>query len=453
MFIPNGGSWPYPYSGPALAGTVWLWAAVELALGSRGFRRSLLAGLVAGLAAGLKVEFLPAALLAPPLGLWRLRGRREALAAVAVALVTASVAWAGPIVLFGHARMAGQGILLAGQVPEPFLRLYRGLFWNDLEGLGGLLSRPGLGGYLPSTVFLGLAFAVITVLSRRRMTFAWRCAAGMLLFAYGTGGLYLGNSREIQALIPLAALLALWTAAALLRFRSREKWSAGQWAFICVGITLLPALARQPFSLSVDAPYSAFSAPLAIAFAPLWLAGKTGGKELVAAFLFGLGAAQAVERVEEFHSSPRKVVRFPRGSLSLHKSEARLVKGLVRAIERETAEDSLVAAFPDGGMVLFLAARRSPFRHELFHPGAQSRRDELEMIETLEMDLPAAAFVVNRTYPEFGKEGFGQGYLEDFTKVFHERMVEVGRVGKPSSRRRQGVKANAAILYLPVEEP
>jgi hypothetical protein len=285
------------------------------------------------------------------------------------------------------------------------------------------------------------------------MTFAWRCAVGMLLFAYGAGGLYLGRSREIQALIPLAALLALWTAVGLLRFRSREKWSAGEWAFICVGIALLPALARQPFSLSVSAPYSAFSAPLAIAFAPLWLAGRMGGKELVAAFLFGLSGAQAVERIEEFHRSPRKVVRFPRGSLSLHKSEARLVKGLVRRIERETAEGSFVAAFPDGGMVLFLAARRSPFRHELFHPGAQSRRDELEMIEIIEKDPPAAAFVVNRTYPEYGKEGFGQGYLEDFTRVFHERMVEAGRIGKPSSRRRRGVKANAAIFYLPAGEP
>lgn len=433
LFLPCGGSVPFPYSVAALEGAVGCWWALALALGASGPRASAAAALVAGLAGGTKLEVLPAALLAIGPALLLRRPRREAILAILGALALGAAAWVAPVLVFGAETMRQHGYLLAGEISGSL-----GRFYGDLA-FGGYGADP----FSPSQLLVvglsaGLA-AAAAALSRREGR--GRAAA---LFLLGCATVALPGAGALSALVPAA--LVLLVVAVL----SREGLSANA-GLVCLGIAALVPLARQPFALRGN-PYTPFSAPLALAFTLAWLSRATGHRRAFTAFVFGLAAAQTGARILEVAAEPRLLVRFPRGRLSLPAPEARLISQLVGRIQADTPPRSYVAAFPDGGLVLYLADRRSPFPDQQFHPGAQEKRAEREVLRLLGGRPLSAAFFLNRHHSEFGAGVFGLDYGQDVLAALRPLLPSEELLGAHAPAQ-PCVLADQALYLLPARGP
>jgi hypothetical protein len=418
----NGGNWPFPYSVAALEGTVGCWWALELALSSGGWRRSLLAAVVGGLAAGTKLEMLPAALVAVAPALLIRRPRREALVASGMAGLLGVAAFAVPVLAFGVEHIRRYAFLIAFPVPKQWQEMYRfGVLFartspQEFFG-GGFLSI-----WLPSIAF----FSAAVLLCIARIASVLRAVALAVLLALTV--LRLRENAEIAALVPLAAVLLAVEAVGL--WRERSSPDPARIARFCIALVALPALARQPFFLR-NMIYGAFSAPLALTVSLTFLARLVRFRRSFALFLVGLAGVHAFEKWQDNHRHPVEWVEVPRVRVYLPVEEARFVRLSVALILRETAPDSYVAAFPDPGFLLFSTDRRSPFIDDVFYPGVQDALAEDLMIRRLDARSVSLILVTNRNFIEYGRGRYGKGVLDRFFAYVNRTYDAAGVLGSP----------------------
>ena len=440
-----GGSWPFPYSVAALAGTVGTWWAVELALASETPVCSLAAAAVAGVAAGCKLEFIPAALAGTFLVLALRRPRREALGAGFLMAGAAGLAYGIPVLRFGLGLMQRQGFLLASSISGGWQQfeesvVFGGMSWTDFAH-GGFL-----GAFLPS----GFAIAIAVLLARSRV--ARHGLFVPLFFAAGAFTFCSPENAWIHALLPLALCVgALSLARAALAWWSATTVAARPDA-VAAGISLamLPALLRQPFFLR-NPVYGAFSAPLALVVALAWLVRRPARPRLLTALALGLTVAQAADRVREIGMAEMTLTKLPGASVFLIPAESRFVLEAANAIREVVPEGGTVGIFPEPGFLLFVTGRRNPFVDETFLPGLQDSEAEERMIRVLDERPPAALLVTNRPYPEFGGSYFGHGTLDRFFHEVSRRYVLARRIegGPLVSPFRHGMHATKGLLLVP----
>jgi hypothetical protein len=418
-----GGSWPFPYSVAALAGTVGAWWALELALASESRAGSIATGVVAGLAAGTKLEMVPLALAGPLLVLALGRPRKEVFSAGAWMLGTAGIAYAVPIVRFGKDLMKQQGFLIALSVPEPWRRVYEGVLFGGLTPAD--FARGGFRDVLfPSAV--GVALALLLRAGGRTFNFVLLpllfVAGGLTFFSPGNGWLH--------ALLPLAACVAI---AGLVRaaIAWRRGDSSPDPAAVGVALVMLPALIRQPFFLR-NPVYGAFSAPLALVVALCWIGRHTHARNAFTALVLGLSTAQIALRVQVIGMAVMTRTNLPGASLSLVPAESRFVAEAARVIRETVPEGGTIGIFPEPGFLLFVTGRKNPFVDELFLPGVQDAAAEDLMIRRLRERPPDALLVTNRPYPEFGSAFYGNGLLDRFFLEVSRRYVPARRIGGES---------------------
>jgi hypothetical protein len=434
-----GGSWPFPYSVAAMAGTVGAWWALELALASGSPAGSMAAAAVAGVAAGTKLEFLPVALAGPLLVLGMRRPRKEALLAGGLAVAEAGISFGVPVLAFGTDLMKRQGFLIALDVHESWRRVYEAVLF------GGMSARAfANGGFLevffPSALLVGLVLFLSAAGE----------GPGRLLtpLLFLTGGLtfFSSGNRWLHSLLPLAACVAIGALG-----RAALAWRRGipsvSVASVGVALVVLPALLRQPFFLR-NPVYGAFSAPLALVVALAWMARRVSARPAFTALVLGLCLAQIGARVEGIGLAPLTLVKLPGLSLFLLPTEARFVTDAVRAIQETVPEDGTVGIFPEPGFLLFATGRKNPFVDELFLPGVQDAAAEDLMIRRLRERPPDALLVTNRAYPEFGSAVYGNGLLDRFFLEVARRYVLARRIGGgpgPTPLRH----ASEGLLFVP----
>ncbi len=433
-----GGSWPFPYSVAALAGTVGAWWALELALVSQSPIGSIAAGLVAGLAAGTKVEMVPLALLGPLFVLALRRPRREAFLAGAGMLGTAGIAYAAPILRFGVDQMKRQGFLIALSVPESFGRLYRGLLF------GGLTAADfAHGGFWEALFPSAIGIALALLLRPGGKTF--NVVLIPLLFVAGGLTFFSPSNAWLHALLPLAGCVGI---AALLQAVAATR--RGDFpldpAAAGAALVMLPALARQPFFLR-NPVYGAFSAPLALVVALSWIGRHTKARGAFLALVLGLATAQIALRIQGIGMAAMTRVDLPGASVSLVPQEARFVTEAARVIRETVPQGGTIGIFPEPGFLLFVTGRKNPFVDEAFVPGFQGAAAEELMIRRLRERPPDALLVTNRAYPEYGAAIYGNGFLDRFFLEVSRRYVVARRVGDagPVPLRH----ASEGLLFLP----
>jgi hypothetical protein len=419
-----GGSWPFPYSVAALAGTVGAWWALELALASKSPFASMAAAAVAGLAAGTKLEMLPVAFAGPFLALALRRPRKEALTAGVLMAGAAGLAFGVPVLRFGTDLMKRQGFLIALSVPESWRRVYESVLFGGTSP--GDFARGGfLGVLFPSA----LGIALVLLLSREgaprhRLLVPLAFAAGALtFFSPGNGWLH--------ALLPLAACVAVagLARAALAWWRGEGDSSAQNPAALGVALVMLPALLRQPFFLR-NPVYAAFSAPLALVVALSWLGRQAGSRRVLTALVLGLAAAQAAGRIRGIGMAELTLTKLPGASVFLLPAESRFVTEAARVIREVVPEGGTVGIFPEPGFLLFVTDRKNPFVDEAFVPGIQDSVAEDLMIRSLHERPPDALLVTNRAYPEYGSGVYyGHGLLDRFFLEVSRRYVPARRIG------------------------
>jgi hypothetical protein len=444
FFQGSGGAYPFPYSVAALEGTVGVWWALELALGSQRRAQSLAAGLLAGLAAAMKLEFIAAG-LGPLLFLLLRRPRREALEAALLAGAIPAAAYAAPFAFLSIEHLGIYGPLVAAHVSEPWRRLYREVFW------GGSAKAFLSGGFLAILWPSALCFGAVLLGARaasglpspgtRKALAALFFSLGVLL-AWRTPG-----ADAFHVLLPLGLGVFAFDLVSLLRSGAGPKGVAPWVERAAVGLAMLPAVIRQPFFFRVNV-YAAFAAPLAMALALSFLARRTRSAALFTAFLVGLTVAQAGRRIEYFRGGPWTRVSFARGSFTLRDWDARLFSAIVSHVER-TPPGAFVAGIPEAGLVLFMSGRRSPFRDTQLHPGTQNEYAENALIEALETHDVRAAFVVDVPSAIWGTGGFGRGYLRRFQAEFDRRFVPVARLGAHDPEIPWGPGNSSAVLFRP----
>ena len=415
-----GGSWPFPYSVAALAGTVGAWWALELALASESLAGSIATGVIAGLAAGTKLEMVPLALMGPLLVLALGRPRKEAFWAGAWMLGTAGIAYAVPIVRFGEDLMRRQGFLIALSVPESFRRLYEGLLFGGLTAAD--FARGGFRDVLfPSAI--GVALALLLRAGGRTFNLV---LLPLLFVAGGLTFLSPGNAW-LHALLPLAGCVAI---AGLVR--AAMAWRRGDSppdpAAVGVALVMLPALIRQPFFLR-NPVYGAFSAPLALVVALCWISWHAQARNAFTALVLGLSTAQIALRVQGIGMAVMTRTDFPGASLYLVPAESRFVTEAARVIRETVPAGGTIGIFPEPGFLLFVTGRKNPFVDEAFVPGIQNAAAEDLMIRRLRERPPDALLVTNRAFPEFGGAIYGNGLLDRFFLEVSRRYVLVRRIG------------------------
>ncbi len=444
LFDGNGGSWAFPYCIASLEGFVLgLWA-LEVALGSRGWRDSLTAAALAALAAGTKVEYAPLSVLTIVIALGLRRPRREALLATATAAGGGALFWLVPLLRQGTDLLRTQGFLLALDVPRVWKQFYEGIALGYFS-LKGNLPVQIVQSYLPGVliVLVGLGIA-------RSFGGAWRVGA-ILVLALGCVAGWLPANAGVHALIPASVVLV-----AAQTFRNVRKRGGGARpeqtvALLAVGVAMLPLFVRQPFFLLRLTPYSAFSGPLPLLVSLSLVSRPFETRRLSAMLLAGLAFGASLSAARDWTADERRWVRFPRGSLRLPAAEGRLVEALVDRLGRDTSQGAFVAGFPEPGAVLFFADRRNPFPWEQFNPGDQGAAAERIMIEDFRARRPEAAFIVNRPMAEFGGSYFGQGYLEGFAKALRHDLTVVEVLHRPPGPRTPAVRGDAAVYLRPRE--
>lgn len=445
FFQGQGGAYPFPYSVASLEGTVATWWALELALGAGNRRRTLAAGFVAGLAALCKVEYA-VAVAGPLLALYLRRPQREARMAAAVALAIPAVGYLLPVLVLPLEHLFVYGPLIALNVPETWRTLYAEVFWGGTAGeffSGGFLKI-----FWPSGALF--AAAVLAARSAASATPRFRGLLAALFFAFGGLAAWCTpGGSALHALMPLGMAACAIDVGDALRRRTWRDSSSPAVPRLAVGLSMLPAVLRQPFFFLINV-YAAFSAPLAMAVGLGFLLRRVRGAVFLAAFVGGIAAQQMISRVEYFRSGPWMPVSLPRGSLVLRDWDARLLRGLVDVVEQTTPPRSYVAGFPEGGLVLFLTGRRSPFRDTQFHHGVQNDLAESRMIDDLRTNDVRAAFLVE--IPTFlpGTGPPGETYLIRFWGELNRRFTPVVRIGPYAPEKPWGPDNASAVIYLPV---
>ena len=415
-----GGSWPFPYSAAALAGTVGAWWALELALASESPAGSMAAAVVAGLAAGTKLEMVPLALAGPLLVLALYRPRKEAFSAVAWMLGAAGIAYAVPIVRFGEDLMKRQGFLIALSVPESWRRVYERVLF------GGLTPADFARGGFQDVLFPSAVGIALVLLLRGGGRTSNLVLSPLLFVAGGLTFLSPGNGW-LHALLPLAACVAIDGLV-----RAAIAWRRGDCSpdptAVGVALVMLPALIRQPFFLR-NPVYGAFSAPLALVVALCWIGRHAHARKAFTALVLGLSTAQVALRVQGIGMAAMTRTDLPGASLFLVPSESRFVTEAARVIRETVPEGGTIGIFPEPGFLLFVTGRKNPFVDELFVPGIQDAAAEDLMIRRLRERPPDALLVTNRPYPEFGSAFYGNGLLDRFFLEVSRRYVFARRVG------------------------
>ena len=442
-----GGSWPFPYSVAALAGTVGAWWALELALASESLAASMAASAVAGLAAGTKLEMLPGALAGPFLALALRRPRKEVLSAGVLMVGAAGLAFGVPVLRFGTDLMKRQGFLVALSVPETWRRLYAYVL------LGGMGPGDSTGwGFLNVLFPSALGIVLVLLLSHEDAPHHWLIVP--LLFAAGVLTFFLPGNACLHALLPLAACVAVseLARAALVWWRAEGPSSSPDPATLGVALAMLPALSRQPFFLR-NLVYGAFSAPLALVVALTWMGRRTRSQEILLALVLGLSVAQAAGRIHEIGMAEMIFTKLPGANVFLLPAESRFVTEAARLIREIVPEGGAVGIFPEPGFLLFVTDRRNPFVDEVFVPGMQDATAEDLMIRRLRERPPAALLVTDRPYGEYGSASYGNGVLDRFFLEVSRRYVPARRIAGgpgpfffPSSHLRH---ASEALLLVP----
>ncbi len=442
FFLPNGGDWPFPYSVAALEGTVGTWLALLLVLGSNGWRRSIAGGVVAGLAACTKPEFAFLAPIAIAFPLLIRRPRREAAGALALSVVLPLMAWGIPPAVLGVDVVRERGFLIYLDTPDAWRRLYRGLFWGG-GSIGTLFSARTVATFGISAGFLGLGALAVRLGEKLGRI-------GLVLsFVVGASAVAIPANREIQLLVPLSSAVLLAGGLRLLRtWKSRPKEPVTRSLAYLGPVALVPAF-RQPFSVAIGAPYSAFTAPAALAVSLSLLAVRAGAPAHVGSFLLGLSAAQATDRVREHREGRRELLRFERGTVSLYDCEAKVVGGLVEWLDSSTPPGATVAGLPYPGFVLFLADRRSAFVDDAMDAGSLGHEAEKRAATAIAEKELAAGFFVNRPFLEFGFGFFGEGFGEDVVRALQKRMAPAGEIGGPSPGCPATALVDRAVLFVP----
>ncbi|HUM03125.1 MAG TPA: hypothetical protein VL084_12615 [Thermoanaerobaculia bacterium] len=447
FFQGQGGTYPFPYSVAALVGTAGIWWAVELALGAGSHGRTLAAGAVVGLAAASKIEYTMAA-VGPLLALFLRRPRREALGASALALAIPAAAYLLPFTVLSVEHLAVYGPLIAGRTPIEWKTFYAEVFWGGtarefvsgsflgiLWPSGVLFGAAGLAGHVTGSIGPSLRKWLTGLFFGLGALAAWRAP----------------GASELHVLMPLGIVAFGIDFVRFLRNGAGRYARSGEVACLAVGLAMLPAVLRQPFFFLVNV-YAAFSAPLAMTVAIAFLLRRARQAAIVAAFVAGIAGAQMLSRVEYFRAGPWSAVSFPRGSIVLREWDARLLTALVDAVERTTPRDSYVAGFPEGGLVLFLTGRRSPFRDTQFLQGVQNGLAEAQMIDALRTKDVRAAFVVEAPTFLAGPLPFGEGYLTSFRAELDRRFLPVARFGPRTPGERWGPRNASAVFFLPTRD-
>lgn len=426
-----GGTWAFPYAAASLEASVLLWWSLEWALSSRSAPRSLAVGLAAGLAAASKLEYVVAS-IGPLVALWAGRPRREVVRALVPLVAIPAAAYGIPLALLPAEHLRTHGVLVAFPPPESWRALYRAVVWGDTPG--EFLRRGVLEMLVPSALLLGAAFA-----AARRPGRVGLPLGALAAVAGASAAIASPRNGAFHALLPGAALAFLWDAARAWRARRVDAADA---AAVATGLAMLPALVRQPFRF-LFSTYGSLSAPLAVVVSFGFLMRRARRPAVLALFAAGLAAGQAFQRVVFFRAEPRAAFDGARGSFLAIEGEARLLRDLVAAA-RATAPGAAVEGFPEGGLVAFLADRRSPFVDTQFHPGVQDERSESEMISVLRTRPPDLLFVRRTSFAVWGGGDYGGRHLPRFFSEVRRRYGIAGRAGEPP---------DDALLLVPRKEP
>lgn len=452
------GAWPFPYSAAALYGSVALWWALELALGSSSPARTALAALLAGLAAGAKLELAPAAVLSLLGALWGFRPRREALLGTALAAAVGGAAWVLPALLLGSGVLLDHGYLVALRTPAAWK------LGQDALRLGGYpaarLFPDGLVDLLVPSLPL-LAAALLLALAPLP-----RGVAVPALALLGAASAAWPRRQALHVLLPAA--WALFGAAALLRLglpgpgrRGRGAGADGseagreagrRWAGVALalGLAMAPLLARQPLFLRFEG-YLAFTAPLALVLV-LATATRLPRREGVLAFLAAVALAHGLVAGLAWRRPAVAPVVTPTIRLLQPEAEARFLNEAFSALAAKTPPGSSVFVSPEPGLLLVGSGRRNPFVDTQFYPGCQTPRTEARMAATLREAPPAAVLEVDRVTAEFGAATPRHGLLDEvFVEVDRRYRPAVGLGSGAQPGGLGGRHASRGVLLLPRE--
>ena len=444
-FFGYGSSYVFPYSVAALEGTVGTWWALELALGSKGWRRSLAAALLAGLAAGTKLEYLPAALAGTGIALlWR-RPRFEAAACLLSGLLLGIASFGLPVLFFGVATLRRHGFLIALDTPAPWRHFFNFVIFGSRD-VESFLSTGLVHTIFPSALFLAAALGLLTLASS--VPAAAISGAAFLAWA----AVKIPGNGELHVLVPLAVVLASWDAIRVLRTRAFRDLDSAACARICLAASMLFVVWRQPFFITIP-PFSAFASPLALAYSVSWLWNRAPARAAPAFTLLmaALCLAQTADRWRESRVFPMRWVSLPRASLFLPVESADFIEATVAVLDRSSRPDDFVCVFPEPGFLTFATRRRTPFIDEQFHAGCQDAGAEQEMIRRLRDRPIPIAFVTNRPLGFDGAE-YRHGLLDGFFAEFDRRMKPIGFAGDPRRPIPGMGQATSAVVYVPREE-
>lgn len=441
-FFDTGGAYPFPYSVAALEATVGTWWALELALVSRGWGATLVAGLVAGLTAATKLEAVPMAIGSMGVVLAVRRPRGEAAIGVSLAAGLAAAAFVVPCVLLGADVMNSHGYLHLFNFPSTLLHMYE---FSVLYG--GMTAAQFRGGgwvdaFFPSALYLAIVLLGLGSSFSRSRTTAGIC------FLAGLTAIWSKSNAEIHILLLLAAAIGTFdVASAMWSWLGRGKPVAA--ARCGIAVAMAPALARQPFFLR-NLIYGAFSAPLALLTSLAWVARRVAARGAFVALLIGLTVAQGVHRWQDVGSQPDVWTELPRASLYLPAEESAFLRELAVVLPRVVPEGGWVVVMPETGFVNFMTGFENPFIVEQFVPEGNDVFSEDSMIRMLEERKPVLV-ISNRSLGEYSQAAYGQGFLDRFFETVRRNYVAVGRVGEMPLVPRRQRHASAGVLLVPAD--
>lgn len=254
----------------------------------------------------------------------------------------------------------------------------------------------------------------------------WRLFRGakavVISFIFGIAVSLVPQNAALHALLPIAVILAACDVVAAWRGR-RNGGEASAVDRACVGLAMIPALARQPFFL-INQIYGAFAAPLALVLSLSFLTRRARAAVPTIVFLLGLCVGQGIDRWIEFRMLPMTWVELPGARLYLPPDEAAFVASATADIRATTPPNSYVGIFPEPGFLLFVTGRRNPFVYEAFYPGFLDLASEEEMIRRLAERHPEVLLITNRPFPEYGPGTLGTGVLDRFFTKVKETYVK-----------------------------
>ena len=109
----------------------------------------------------------------------------------------------------------------------------------------------------------------------------------------------------------------------------------------------------------------------------------------------------------------------------------------IEFIEKNTAENEVIAVLPEGNDLAFLTGRRINFRHQVLIPGFLTEQDERDAIDALEKGGVRYILIANRPMREFGATAFGEDFymtLGGYIRENFETVAVFGGQGSPEPR-------------------